>query len=369
MKSEDFLAKETSTDRYILTLISIVKINKDMTNFKEYKTISDLQSLIDDEIEESTTLEYKRSFAIENPKWKRELAKDVSAMANSNGGTIIYGIGEKEGANGRSIPKELFPIKFSEMSKDRLSQLISSNIQPTIDNIEISCIHQDELSGYFVVTIPQSKTAHQNRLEHVYYKRRNATVEAMEDYEIRDVMNRSKTPIIDLSFSIIQTTINVIEIVRDSSYILQEKTEKKSQRIEYKLKIILINNGQVLAKYVNYFVYIPKAIISKDENFKNSKDYDKIFGDNTLRDLIDSRKYGPVRYDPILPGLGFERPLDINLNIKSKDIISSLPNIKYEMHADNAPERIINVPWKNVNLIQEIKDERIDPFSFPALLR
>lgn len=49
------------------------------------KTITDLQKLIQDEIEESTVLEYKGSFAIQNPKWKEELAKDVSALANSNG--------------------------------------------------------------------------------------------------------------------------------------------------------------------------------------------------------------------------------------------------------------------------------------------
>ena len=53
------------------------------------KTITDLQKLIQDEIEESTVLEYKGSFAIQNPKWKEELAKDVSALANSNGGNII----------------------------------------------------------------------------------------------------------------------------------------------------------------------------------------------------------------------------------------------------------------------------------------
>mgnify|MGYP007045828713 CR=1 FL=1 len=40
---------------------------------------------------------------------------------------------------------------------------------------------------FYVVSVPRSNTAHQNRLSHVYYKRRNATVEAMEDYEIRDV--------------------------------------------------------------------------------------------------------------------------------------------------------------------------------------
>lgn len=54
-----------------------------------------MQKLIQDEIEESTVLEYKSSFAIQNKKWKEELAKDVSALANSNGGNIIFGIREK----------------------------------------------------------------------------------------------------------------------------------------------------------------------------------------------------------------------------------------------------------------------------------
>ena len=89
-------------------------------------TIEDLQSLIDNEVEESTNLEYKSSFAIENKKWKEELAKDVSAMANANGGTVIYGIREKEVSKGHSIASELLPIPYTEMSKDRLSQLLSS---------------------------------------------------------------------------------------------------------------------------------------------------------------------------------------------------------------------------------------------------
>ena len=68
----------------------------------KFNSIADLQSLIDNEIEESTELEYKSSFGIdkENKKWKIELAKDVSAMANANGGTIVYGIRQKEGGIG-----------------------------------------------------------------------------------------------------------------------------------------------------------------------------------------------------------------------------------------------------------------------------
>ena len=111
--------------------------------------------------------------------------------------------------------------------KDKLSQLLSSNIQPKIEGLEITYISHDEESGFYVVSVPRSNTAHQNRLSHVYYKRRNATVEAMEDYEIRDVMNRSKTPIIDIDFTLLVTKIDVT----------QNKTpfSKQNRRKEYEI--------------------------------------------------------------------------------------------------------------------------------------
>ena len=74
---------------------------------QQIKTINDLQKLIQNEIEESTVLEYKGSFAKQNPKWKEELAKDISALANSNGGTIIFGIREKESEGGNSISRKV----------------------------------------------------------------------------------------------------------------------------------------------------------------------------------------------------------------------------------------------------------------------
>jgi predicted HTH transcriptional regulator len=53
------------------------------------------QKMVDTEIEETLTLEYKASPALtRDSKNVLELCKDVSAMANSAGGQIIYGIGE-----------------------------------------------------------------------------------------------------------------------------------------------------------------------------------------------------------------------------------------------------------------------------------
>ena len=52
----------------------------------------------------------------------------------------------------------------------------------------------------FLVYIPQSDTAHQAH-DKRYYKRYNFKSEAMEDYEIRDVMNRIKWPVLEPHFS------------------------------------------------------------------------------------------------------------------------------------------------------------------------
>lgn len=329
----------------------------------KYSTIEDLQSLIDNEIEESTELEYKSSFATENPKWKEELAKDVSAMANANGGTIIYGIREKDGNNGHAIPNELLPISYKDMSKDKLSQLLSSNIQPVIDNVEINIIPNDDNSGFFIVQIPQSHTAHQNKVNHQYFKRRNATVEVMEDYEIRDVMNRTKHPVIELEFELHKTIIHVTEkpfVLYSFGEIVKDKHYTKT---DYKLHFWLTNKGKVYAKYINYFIHIPVDLYLKKQGviddcvLDDSEHVFVFFGDNTVRDITSveglyRKEYGPIRYDPLLPGvMGKEK--EIGLNLKNVESLENVPPIEYALLADNAPERKVKVNWKDIKVVEK----------------
>jgi Putative DNA-binding domain len=61
------------------------------------ETRADLQSLVDDGVEESLTLDYKASLAlVRSNDAINELCKDVSALANSTGGQIVYGIEENK---------------------------------------------------------------------------------------------------------------------------------------------------------------------------------------------------------------------------------------------------------------------------------
>ncbi len=96
-----------------------------------------LQQYIDDEIEESLTLEYKAADALEKTDGKKkEITKDVSAMANSAGGVIIYGIAEYTNPDKRHLPEKISPIKRKDFSKETLEQVIN-NIHPRINDLVI----------------------------------------------------------------------------------------------------------------------------------------------------------------------------------------------------------------------------------------
>ena len=110
------------------------------------ESIADIQFLIDNSVEESTELEYKRSFAKANPKWKEELAKDISAMANANGGIFIYGLAEKNVSNGLSLPELITPIPSTEMTKDQLSQLLFFIVLYALGYLTLSYSHKIRLT-------------------------------------------------------------------------------------------------------------------------------------------------------------------------------------------------------------------------------
>ncbi len=154
-----------------------------------------LQSLIQNAVPESLHLEYKRCAALEKTDRNRnELSKDVSAMANGDGGVIVYGVVE----NGH-VPTGLdVGYDPTDISKEWIESVILSTIHPRIDGIRIYPIQvsppDQEGRVVYVVEIPQSARGPHMAANHVYYKRFNFQAQPMEDYEVRDVGNRFRGP-------------------------------------------------------------------------------------------------------------------------------------------------------------------------------
>lgn len=313
-------------------------------------TLADIQQLISDGIEEDRGLEYKGAEALgkSDPK-KNEISKDVSSFANANGGIIIYGVREFDEKEKQHKPEKIDPIKRTEFSKEWLEQIINNKIQPKIQGVEIQSIEvsQQDNSVIYVVIIPKGSTAHQAS-GHKYYKRYNFQADPMEDYEIRDVMNRLTHPAIVLDFEI-ETTIKKIE---DTPNPMIGLTLGKSYKNIHSntLKIFARNTGAVYANYVNYYVHLNADFLSTKEAdllrifFNDSRKYAEYYGENTIRDVTgvgatllsgeSLYKYGPSRFDPILPGM-HTRAEKLKLKQNIEEFADEI--IYWKVYADNAP--------------------------------
>lgn len=102
-------------------------------------TPTHIQNLIDSEVAESLTLEYKQALPTQQSEDKREFLYDIAGMANSGGGDFIYGIEDRRGEDKKatgvagSIVGMWLPNPQAEI--DRLSNLIRDGIAPRLSGI------------------------------------------------------------------------------------------------------------------------------------------------------------------------------------------------------------------------------------------
>lgn len=163
------------------------------------RTLTDLQALISTRVQEDLHLDYKESLAISEKK-RAEIAKDVSAFANSDGGMIVYGIVEQN-----HLPVRVDDgVIDDDFDREWLENVITSNISPRIDGLEIHPIEVSAGRSAYAVVIPKSWRGPHQESSKRYYKRFNFKAEPMEDYEISDVRNRRDviTPLVSVDIDL-----------------------------------------------------------------------------------------------------------------------------------------------------------------------
>jgi hypothetical protein len=191
--------------------------------------------------EEFLELEFKRRDSLANSDGnKKELSKDVSAFANTTGGTIIYGIEEDSDPPHKAL--RIDPIDPRLITKDWLEQVINTRIQPRISGMRIHPVGLTKTapgSVVYVVSIPDGATAYQ-AADQRYYKRFNFQSVPMYDYEIRQILNRVVRPSYRAWLKVWQqTSIN--------------------GKIVVAFRAVLVNNSEITAHDPNAILYLPTA--------------------------------------------------------------------------------------------------------------
>jgi len=150
----------------------------------------DLRALIAAGIREGTSLEFKREmYQRRNPEQTREMLRDITAMANAEGGVLILGMAE----DGRGTAQQLVPVPDAAAEADRLIQLCLAHISERIPGLR--AVRVPVTSGeVIVVRIPRS-----------YRRPHMVTFDGVTELWIRHDRQKSRMSVAELRTAVLAT--------------------------------------------------------------------------------------------------------------------------------------------------------------------
>jgi hypothetical protein len=149
-------------------------------------------------VKEGLHLEYKASDAIDkksDPK-KLELARDVSAFANADGGQIVYSMKENKDHEPDGLDEGLDPREYPEIW---FEQVLQQHVTPLLTTVKPWHVTLSSGRVAVVIDIPASN-GDPHQVDGRYYRRHNFNRLMMEHYEVRDMFRRSTNPDLTIEF-------------------------------------------------------------------------------------------------------------------------------------------------------------------------
>lgn len=152
--------------------------------------VDDIKSLVLARAAESTRLEFKRDLPGPKDSDKNEFLADVSAFANLAGGTLIFGVSERE-----RCADAIVGVEIPDADKTTLwfDSILRSGIEPRIPNLNIEILNVDGLQVLVVSVPPSVARPHwvSARGERRFYIRTTAGKSPMSIDEVRSAFQLS----------------------------------------------------------------------------------------------------------------------------------------------------------------------------------
>lgn len=163
----------------------------------EAVTEQDLQELVQAQVPEGLRLEFKQSEYGTSDAKKRELLKDVSALANTHGGHLLIGVKEKNG-----IAKAIVGICGLDPDAEiqRIEQIVRSGLDPPVLGIRTKAVRLLNGENVIIMRIPRSfnpphRVAAQDTNR--FYVRHSSGVHQPSIEELRSLFTQSASALTD----------------------------------------------------------------------------------------------------------------------------------------------------------------------------
>lgn len=133
---------------------------------------------------EGTKLDFKARLSLKTDSEKKEMAKDVAAIANSKGGRgyIIFGI--EDGT------KNILGIEENKYTEEQIQQIISQRCDPPV-SVKLEAIPVEDKQIAVMTIYKSNQRPHQIRQTGVFYIRRGSTTDIARREEIANMLQES----------------------------------------------------------------------------------------------------------------------------------------------------------------------------------
>lgn len=190
---------------------------------------------------EGPKLDFKEKIDLGTESGKKELAKDVLAIANTQGGRghILIGVKDKS--------KELVGVSPEDYAEERIQQVLSLRCDPPVSVRVESFLY--EMKSLVLITIFRSNNKpHQMVQTGAFYLRRGSTTDIARRDEIagmlqyNGLLHNEQVPLVHLDMSVLETK-------RIHQFLKKRHLEKEPQRNQLLIELGIVHFDQETGQY------------------------------------------------------------------------------------------------------------------------